>query len=53
MAQTILVTSGKGGVGKSSSCVFLGYSLASQGKRVLIVELDAGLAAGYHVGRGK
>ena len=43
MAQTILVTSGKGGVGKSSSCVFLGYSLASQGKRVLIVELDAGL----------
>lgn len=43
MAQTILVTSGKGGVGKSSSCVFIGYALARQHKRVLIVELDAGL----------
>lgn len=43
MAQTILVTSGKGGVGKSSSCVFLGYALARQHKRVLIIELDAGL----------
>ena len=43
MAQTILITSGKGGVGKSSSSVFIGYALARRQKRVLIVELDAGL----------
>ncbi len=43
MAEIILVTSGKGGVGKSSCCVCLGYALAARKKTALIVELDAGL----------
>ncbi len=41
--QICLITSGKGGVGKSSACVMLGLSLAKKGKRVLLCELDAGL----------
>ncbi len=43
MAKVIAVTSGKGGTGKSSICANLGYSLAKQGHRTLIVELDIGL----------
>ena len=43
MAQTILVTSGKGGVGKSTVSVLLGAALAQAGKRVLLLEMDSGL----------
>ena len=43
MAKTILVTSGKGGTGKSTTSAFLGQALASRGKNVLLVELDGGL----------
>lgn len=43
MAESIAVTSGKGGTGKSSICAGLGYVLAKQGYRTLIVELDFGL----------
>lgn len=43
MAQIIAVSSGKGGVGKSSCCVLLGSALAKRGKKVLILELDFGL----------
>ena len=42
-AKVIAVTSGKGGVGKSTLTVSLGIAAASSGKRVLLVELDAGL----------
>ncbi|MCI8650080.1 MAG: septum site-determining protein MinD [Anaerotruncus sp.] len=38
MAQVILITSGKGGVGKSTVCVQLGRALAGAGQRVLLVE---------------
>lgn len=42
MAQRILVFSGKGGVGKSSVTVMLGSALASVGKKVLLIDADAG-----------
>ncbi|MDF2567810.1 MAG: minD [Oscillospiraceae bacterium] len=43
MSRIIAITSGKGGVGKSSVCVGLGYALADLGKKVLMIELDFGL----------
>ncbi len=43
MSKVIAVTSGKGGTGKSSICACLGYALAKQGSRTLILELDFGL----------
>ncbi|HAJ98364.1 MAG TPA: septum site-determining protein MinD [Ruminococcus sp.] len=41
--KLIAVTSGKGGTGKSSVCYGLGFTLAKQGNRTLIIELDFGL----------
>ena len=38
MAQVILITSGKGGTGKSTVCAGLGISLARLGHRVLLAE---------------
>jgi flagellar biosynthesis protein FlhG len=42
--RVIAVTSGKGGVGKTSVAVNLGVSLASMGKDVLLMDADLGLA---------
>ena len=41
--RAVFVTSGKGGVGKSTFCAYLGGALARRGDRVAIIELDAGL----------
>ncbi|MBN1849226.1 MAG: MinD/ParA family protein [Deltaproteobacteria bacterium] len=41
---TISITSGKGGVGKTSIAVNLAYALMNQGHRVLLVDGDLGLA---------
>ena len=43
MAKTIFITSGKGGVGKSTVCTMLGAALSRQGSRVLMLETDCGL----------
>ena len=43
ISKIIAVTSGKGGTGKSTVCSGLGYTLAKQGHRTLIIELDFGL----------
>lgn len=43
MSETILITSGKGGVGKSTVCTMLGAALAHLGYRVLMIETDCGL----------
>jgi flagellar biosynthesis protein FlhG len=42
--QTIAVTGGKGGVGKTSVSVNLATALAASGKRVLLLDGDLGLA---------
>lgn len=43
MARTILITSGKGGVGKSTTSINVGYALATQGSRVCLIDADFGL----------
>ncbi|MCL2488302.1 MAG: septum site-determining protein MinD [Oscillospiraceae bacterium] len=43
MGFSAVVTSGKGGAGKSTITAGVGYSLASLGKQVLLVDGDAGL----------
>ncbi len=42
--QVIAVTSGKGGVGKTSVVANLGYALTRLNKRILLVDADIGLA---------
>ncbi len=42
--RIIAVTSGKGGVGKSTICVNLGISLSKMGLKVLLLDGDLGLA---------
>jgi septum site-determining protein MinD len=43
MSKVIVVTSGKGGVGKTTSTASIGAALAQTGKRVCIVDFDVGL----------
>ncbi len=43
MAQVVVVTSGKGGVGKTTSTAAIGAALAQDGQRVAVVDFDIGL----------
>lgn len=43
MGRIVVVTSGKGGTGKSTVSAGLAYALARQGKRILLIDGDAGL----------
>lgn len=43
MANKIFITSGKGGVGKSTICALLGVALTRLNKKTLIIEMDFGL----------
>src|SRR5438067_8618798 len=43
MANVLVVTSGKGGVGKTTSSASLGAALAQAGKTVVVVDFDVGL----------
>jgi septum site-determining protein MinD len=43
MAKVLVVTSGKGGVGKTTSAAALGAALAQSGLKVVVVDFDVGL----------
>jgi septum site-determining protein MinD len=43
MGKVVVVTSGKGGVGKTTSTAALGAALARGGQRVVVVDFDVGL----------
>ena len=43
MAKVLVVTSGKGGVGKTTSAAALGAALAQSGLNVVVVDFDVGL----------
>ena len=43
MAKIIVVTSGKGGVGKTTSSAAIGTGLALKGKKTVILDFDIGL----------
>lgn len=43
MSRVIVVTSGKGGVGKTTICANLGLNLAKKNYRVCVVDMDIGL----------
>jgi septum site-determining protein MinD len=43
MGEVYVITSGKGGVGKTTTAANIGTSLAMQGYRVVLVDADIGL----------
>src|SRR5918993_837552 len=43
MAKVLVVTSGKGGVGKTTSTAALGAALAQSGQKVAMIDFDVGL----------
>ena len=43
MSEVIVITSGKGGVGKSTTTASLGVGLAMRGKKVALIDTDTGL----------
>ena len=43
MSETIVVTSGKGGVGKTTTSASIACGLARRGKRVAVIDFDIGL----------
>ena len=43
MSEVIVVTSGKGGVGKTTTSANIGSGLALSGKKVVLVDADIGL----------
>ena len=43
MCEIIVVTSGKGGVGKTTTTANLGVGLSLLGKKVLMIDTDIGL----------
>src|SRR5207237_799101 len=43
MAKVLVVTSGKGGVGKTTSTAAIGAALAQNGQKVVVIDFDVGL----------
>ena len=43
MSEVIVITSGKGGVGKTTTTANIGAALAMAGKKVLMIDTDIGL----------
>lgn len=53
MAITVCVGNYKGGVGKTKNCIMLAYTLAKQGKKTLVIDLDPQGNASTVLGRTK
>ena len=54
MSKVIVITSGKGGVGKTTSTANIGAGLAQMNKKVILVDTDIGLRkSGCRHGTGK
>ena len=43
MSQVVVVTSGKGGVGKTTTSAAISTGLAMRGKKTVVVDFDVGL----------
>ena len=43
MSQIIVITSGKGGVGKTTTTANIGVGLAMRGNKVALIDTDTGL----------
>jgi len=43
MSEVIVITSGKGGVGKTTTTANVGTGLAKEGKKVVLIDTDIGL----------
>ena len=43
MGEIIVITSGKGGVGKTTTTANIGVGLARLGKKVVVIDTDLGL----------
>src|ERR1700681_4285953 len=43
MSKVLVVTSGKGGVGKTTTTAALGAALAQDGDKVVVIDFDVGL----------
>lgn len=43
MGEVIVITSGKGGVGKTTTTANIGIGLSKQGKKVIVIDTDLGL----------
>jgi len=43
LTQIIVITSGKGGVGKTTTCASIANGLAMRGKRTVVIDFDVGL----------
>ena len=43
MGEVIVITSGKGGVGKTTTTANIGVGLARSGKKVIVIDTDLGL----------
>ena len=43
MSEIMIITSGKGGVGKTTAAAAIGYGLAAAGKRTVLIDMDLGL----------